>query len=83
LLPTVKHRTIILQKTDSMRPANEDLSGENEKGSGKPGEIARLLWPHFVELWILAAIVTFFVVRVLGSRSFQNIFPGFSHRHLP
>ena len=66
-----------------MRPTYEELSGENEKSSEKLGENVPRLWSLFVELWILAAIVTFFVVRVLGSRSFQNIFPGFSHRHLP
>ncbi len=31
-------------------------------------------WPKFVELWILATIVVFFVVRILGSHSAERLF---------
>jgi hypothetical protein len=83
LLPTVEHRTIVLQKMDSMRAKLEGVSGESGKGSKEPGKIARLLWPRFVELWIFAAVVTFFIVRVLGSHTWQNILSRVAHRHLP
>ena len=63
-----------------MRTTSEGVSRENNQGAG--GKSAWLLWPRFVELWIFAAIVTFFIVRVLGSRTFENILTRFAHRHL-
>jgi hypothetical protein len=59
-------------------------SSENEmKGGGGRWKIARLLWPRFVELWIFAAIATFFLVRVLGSHTWESILARMAHRNLP
>jgi hypothetical protein len=64
-----------------MHTFSEDTTGETKEGSGKPAEVARRLWPLLVELWIFSAIVTFFLIRVLGSKAAQRLLSGTGHRH--
>lgn len=66
-----------------MRAFSEGITGENRGGGGRPARIARLLWPHLVELWIFTAIVIFFLIRVLGSHTSQSFLSGIARRHLP
>ena len=66
-----------------MRTASEDVTGKNREGGGKPAEIARLIWPRLVELWIFMAIATFFLIRVLGSHTAQRLLSSSGRRHLP
>jgi len=66
-----------------MRANLESVSGENGKGGRGPGKFALLLWSRFVELWIFVTVVTFFIVRVLGSHTWQSILSKIAHRHLP
>lgn len=56
---------------------------ETEKGMGAQQEFVaklRRVWPHVVELWIVAVLVTFFVLRVVESRSAQRILDALRHR---
>ena len=66
-----------------MRAASEEIARRNQEGCGKPAKIMQLLWPRMVELWIFSAIVVFFLIRVLGSRTSQNFLKVIARRHLP
>ena len=61
----------------------EGTTGEDWKADRSPGKVARWLWPRFVEIWIFAAIATFFIIRVLGSNAFHKLLPAINLRHLP
>jgi len=83
LLAIAGRRILTLQKaTAPMRASPESITGKNRDGSGKPAEIARFLWPRFVELWIFAAIAIFFLIRVLGSHAAQRLLNGMGRHHL-
>ena len=43
--------------------------------------IGKRLWPALVQLWILASIAAFFVIRVLGSQTAQRLLAELQHRH--
>lgn len=84
LLAIVARCILTLRKVAvPMRTSSEDFTKKNMQGGGMPVEIARSLWPRLVELWIFAAIVVFFLVRVLGSRTAQQLLNSVRHHHLP
>lgn len=66
-----------------MSTSSEGVTGKPVESRGKPVGIAGRLWPRLVELWILAAIVIFLVIRVLGSHSAQRLLSGFGRQNLP
>lgn len=51
-------------------------SGDNREGV-RP--VLRAMWPRLIELWIALVLLTFFVVRVLGSGSWQRILARLGH----
>jgi hypothetical protein len=66
-----------------MRTFSEGIARRNKDGGGKLIEIARLLWPRLVELWIFTAIAIFFLIRVLGSHAAQRLLSRIGSHHLP
>jgi hypothetical protein len=66
-----------------MRTSSEGIAGKNMNSGGKLPEIARLLWPRLVELWIFTAIAIFFLIRVLGSRAAQRLLSRIGSHHFP
>jgi hypothetical protein len=66
-----------------MRASSEGIARGNQEGSGKLAKIAQLLWTRLVELWISLAIAVFFLIRVLGSHTWQSLLSALAHRHLP
>jgi hypothetical protein len=46
-------------------------------------KFASAIWPRLIELWLASILITFFVVRILGSRFVQHVLGGLGHRHLP
>jgi len=53
---------------------------ETKPGTRNSRKSTLLFWEPFVQLWIFAAVVTFFIVRVLGSQTAQHIVHGLRHR---
>jgi hypothetical protein len=49
----------------------------------RPQTLASAIWPRLIELWLASILFTFFVVRILGSRSVQHALGGLGHRFLP
>jgi hypothetical protein len=47
------------------------MAGKKE-GHPKRVDIAKFLWPLFVELWIFVAIAIFFIIRIVGSHTAQR-----------
>jgi len=63
------------------RPA-ERIAEKSTNGDRRPPRsFTKLLWQRLVELWIFLTILTFFLIRVLGSRAAQGIFSQLIHRH--
>lgn len=84
LLFVVDKRILGFEKIiEPMRASSEGIARGNQEGSGKLARIAQLLWPRLVELWIFLAIAAFFLIRVLGSHTSQNLFRAITHRHMP
>jgi hypothetical protein len=50
----------------------------------RPSQASALqqLWPRLIELWLLAVLATFFVIRILGSETGRRVLHGLRH-HLP
>jgi hypothetical protein len=46
---------------------------QNNQSSAPQGSRYRRYWPLFAELWIIATIVAFFVIRILGSGPIRHI----------
>ena len=44
--------------------------------------LAKRFWPRLIELWILAVLAIFFVIRVLGSHTAQRILDSLHHSRL-
>jgi hypothetical protein len=61
-------------------PSEGSLAGKANR-RGKAGPYLLALWPRAVELWIATVLVTFFVVRVLGSGTGQRILSHFRGMH--
>jgi hypothetical protein len=66
-----------------MRTSSERIAEKNMDGGGKLAEIARLLWPRLVELWIFTAIAIFVLIRVLGSHAAQRLLSRIASHQLP
>jgi hypothetical protein len=43
--------------------------------------LLQTLWPRLIELWLAAVLVTFFIVRILGSSFGQRILNSLWHAH--
>jgi hypothetical protein len=70
--------------TKYMHDPAERIPDPSKDGAlAPPGSFAKRLWQRLVEVWIFLTILTFFVIRVLGSQAFQRILGRFVHRHLP
>jgi hypothetical protein len=82
-LPIVGERRILGWKnTEPMQTIAKRVADKSRDGAGAPpGSFAKLLWQRLVELWIFLTILTFFLVRVLGSHAAQGIFSRLVHRH--
>ena len=50
---------------------------EDKKGSQAIGRF----WQGLVQLWIVASLVTFFFIRLLGSQTAQRLLNELQHRH--
>lgn len=66
-----------------MRTSSERIAGQNGEYGGKAAKFALILWPRLVELWILTVIAFFFLIRVLGSHTWQRLLSGMGRQHLP
>lgn len=70
--------------TESMNDPAESIPETAKGGAVAPsGGFAKRLWQRLVELWIFLTILTFFLIRVLGSHAAQGILSRFAHRRLP
>jgi hypothetical protein len=47
------------------------MSGQAKDSTAMPSLIQRL-WPWLIELWIAYVLVTFFIVRIIGSGMVQR-----------
>jgi hypothetical protein len=86
ILPILWERRILgWQKTTEkmQRPAQSIAEKSTDGARRPPGSFTNLLWQRLVELWIFLTILTFFLIRVLGSHAAQGILGRFAHRHLP
>jgi hypothetical protein len=54
----------------------------SERTPNRPSSALRRLWPRLIELWLLAVLDVFFLIRVLGSGSAQRILQSLRH-HRP
>lgn len=63
-----------------MSASSEDLAAKD--GSRRQPWVAKVLWPRLMELWILAVLVMFLVIRVLGSQTAQRLLGGLHHSRL-
>jgi hypothetical protein len=66
-----------------MRTSSERIAGQNGEIGGQYANFAGILWPRLVELWILAVIAFFFLIRVFGSHTWQRLVSGMGRQHLP
>jgi hypothetical protein len=51
--------------------------------AGRRSGLERTLSRRLMELWLAAVVVTFFLIRVLGSHTAQRLLAGVWHSHLP
>jgi hypothetical protein len=61
-------------------PAENVVEKSKERGGALP-VFPKALWRRLVELWIFMAILTFFVLRVLGSHTAQRLLGSISRFH--
>jgi len=33
----------------------------------------QVIWPRLIDVWVLGVLVTFFIIRVVGSESFEKL----------
>jgi hypothetical protein len=64
-----------------MQAPAENSPEKSKLSAGMSSPFAQLLWRRLVEFWILLAIVTFLVLRVLGSHTVGRFLSGIAHRH--
>lgn len=57
------------------------LTKDRTKGQPDGFVSPRNLWPRIIEVWIGAVLVTFFLIRVLGSRVGQHLLNRFLLSH--
>jgi hypothetical protein len=61
----------------------DDVAGRNVDSGEKPEKIVYPLKRRLVELWLFSVLVTFFLIRVLGSNLAQSILGHAKRWHLP
>lgn len=62
-------------------PAESIPETSKDSSVTPPGSFARRLRQRLVELWIFLTILTFFLIRVLGSHAAQGILRRLARRH--
>jgi hypothetical protein len=67
--------------TEPMQAPAENAAEKSKQSAGMPSPFAKLLWQRLVEFWIVLAILTFLVLRVLGSHTVERLLSGIAHRH--
>ena len=64
-------------------PQDGNPTGKDKDRDRIAPNLALFLWRRFVELWIFAAIVIFFLIRVLASQTGRHFLGDFWHGRLP
>lgn len=57
------------------------LTKDGTKSQQDAFSFGRILWPRIIEVWIGAVLVTFFLIRVLGSSVGQHLLNRFLLSH--
>jgi hypothetical protein len=71
-----------LSLTTSAMTASSDNRGPHPKNvCDEPAGLLRTLWPWLIALWIATVLVTFFIVRILGSNTGKRILDSLWHSH--
>jgi hypothetical protein len=60
--------------TSSVDSPLDDRSGRDNRAT-----LLKTLWPWLIEVWISGVLVTFFVVRILGSNTSQRVLDALRH----
>jgi hypothetical protein len=56
------------------------MNNQNNQSAEPQNNRFRVYWPLVAQLWIVATIVAFFVIRILGSTFVRNMFRSHAGR---